>query len=99
MIFVKLTKTSKGAHQKLELWRSTLGKDFRITRSTAEYDCKLSQHKKRDVEVRFNKIMVTKCKQFRLLGSLFHENKMIEKKVTHDQNWMTDAEKCYRCVT
>lgn len=41
-------------------------------------NCKFRQHKKSEAEVRFDKIKVTKCKQFRFLGSSFHDNRMID---------------------
>lgn len=44
---------------------------------------KFSQHKKSEIKVRLDGVEALKCKQFRYLGSLFQENGMMDKYVTH----------------
>lgn len=77
----KQDKANEETHQRLR--RSTLeSTGFRISKRKTEYmHFMFSQHEKSEVEVRLVGIAVPKCNQFRFLGSLFQENRMINEDV------------------
>jgi hypothetical protein len=89
---VLIDETSVGVNQKLELWRKTLeDKGFKLSRSKTEYmHCDFSQAKKQEQEVKLDGVLVSSTKQFKYLGSVFHNEGRVDEDVAHriQVGWM-----------
>src|ERR1043165_8058668 len=71
--------------KKLEFWRKTLeDKGFKLSRSKTEYmHCDFSQAKKQEQEVKLDGVLVPSIKQFKYLGSVFHNEGRVDEDVAH----------------